>query len=79
MWKGYRFRMGRWKVGVRGLTGRYILGGVGLADDTGNFYGAAKLLIIELPLAPVLLELVEQLAARDSWLRVAWVPRRRNN
>ena len=39
---------------------------------------AARLMTTKFPLAPVLMELVEQLEARDSWLRVAWVPRQQN-
>ena len=55
-----------------------VLGGSGVTDNIGDSYVVARLMTTKFPLAAVLMELVEQLAARESWLRLAWVPRQQN-
>ena len=61
-----------------GADGRAILGGAGITDNEGNGYVIARLMTTKPPLCAVLMELVEHLEARGSWLKLSWVPRQQN-
>ena len=61
-----------------GVDGRAVLGGTGITDNKGNGYVIARLMTTKFPLCVVLMELVEQLEARGSWLKLSWVPRQQN-
>ena len=61
-----------------GLDGTAVLGGTGITDNKGNSYIIARMMTTKFPLCAVLMELTEQLAARDSWLKLSWVPRQQN-
>ena len=61
-----------------GLDGAAVLGGTGITDNRGNSYIIARMMTTKFPLCAVLMELTEQLSARDRWLRLAWAPRQQN-
>ena len=50
----------------------------GVTDNAGNTYIVAKGSTTKFPVAPVLMELVIQLAARSLWLDLVWAPRLEN-
>ena len=55
-----------------------MLGGTGITDNRGNSYIIARMMTTKFPLCAVLMEMTEQLSARDSWLGLSWVPRQQN-
>jgi hypothetical protein len=59
-------------------NGRGLIRVTGVTDNQGNSYIVAKLLTTKFPLAPVLMELVKQLASRGLWLHLQWAPREEN-
>ena len=61
-----------------GIGEQVVPSGEGLTDNIGVSIAAACLLTALAPSAPVLAVLVEQRAARDTWLRVAGGPRQQN-
>ena len=50
----------------------------GITDNQGNSYIVAKGMTTKFPVAPVLMELVRQLACRQLWLGLVWAPREEN-
>ena len=50
----------------------------GTTDNQGNGHVISKLMTTSFPLNTVLMEVTEQLAARDTWLELVWTPRQQN-
>ena len=63
-----------WPEGA-GQDGKAVFTASGITDSRGNMYVVSKLMTTTFPLCAVLLELAEQLEARQSWLRLEWAPR----
>lgn len=58
--------------------GAYGLSCSAETDNKGNSYAVRKMMSTAFPLNAMLMELSEQLEARQSWLDLAWVPRQQN-
>ena len=61
-----------------GVDGTAVLGGASGTDNRADSYIVARTMTTKFPLCAVLMEMTEQLSARDSWLRLSWVPRQQN-
>ena len=50
----------------------------GATDNQGNSYIVSKLMTTKFPVGAILMETVKQLARRNLWLNLHWIPREQN-